>query len=243
MRAWQAQSAAEIRMTLKRGETLLLTIGIPLMLLLFFSFTNFITLPGTKRITFLAPGILALCVMSTSLVSLSISTGFDRSYGVLRRLFATPLGTRSLVVSKIVGVLVVELLQVVVIGGVALLIGWRPAGHGAALVDGAIALVVASMAFAGIGLLLAGSLKAEVNLAAANGLYLVLLLVSGFVIPTTSFPEVLRHALVFTPSGALANGLHNIFGSGVGFGWTNALSLVVWAVAAPLLASRAFRYE
>lgn len=243
MRAWQAQSAAEIRMTLKRGETLLLTIGIPLILLLFFSYTSFISLPGGKRVTFLAPGILALCVMSTSMVSLSISTGFDRSYGVLRRLFATPLGTRSLVVSKIVGVLVVELLQVLIIGGVALIIGWRPAGHGSALLVSGIALVVASMGFAGIGLLLAGRLKAEVNLAAANGLYLVLLLISGFVIPTTSFPDVLRHAIVFTPSGALATGLHNVVGAGVGFGWTNALSLVVWAIAAPLLASRAFRYE
>ncbi|MEI6736049.1 MAG: ABC transporter permease [Actinomycetes bacterium] len=243
MRAWQAQSAAEVKMTIKRGETLLLTIGIPLLLLIFFSFTSFVSLPGAKRVDFLAPGIIALCVMSTSLVSLSIATGFDRSYGVLRRLFTTPLGTRSLVVSKIVGVVVVELLQVLIVGGVAIAIGWRPHGGPVGAAICLLALLVASIAFAGIGLLLAGNLKAEVNLAAANGLYLVLLLVSGFVIPVTSFPSFMRHAVIFTPSGALAGGLHNVVGSGVAFGVTNIISLVVWAVIAPLLASRAFSYE
>lgn len=243
MRAWQAQSLAEVKMTIKRGETLLLTIGIPLLLLFFFSFTSFVSLPGAKRVDFLAPGIIALCVMSTSLVSLSIATGFDRSYGVLRRLFTTPLSTRALVISKIVSVVVVEALQVLVIGGAAVAIGWRPHGGlvGAAL--SVSALLVASISFAGIGLLLAGNLKAEINLAAANGLYLVLLLVSGFVIPTTAFPTVLRHIVVFTPSGALAAGLHNVVGNGVAFGITNIISLVAWALAAPLLASRAFSYE
>jgi ABC-2 type transport system permease protein len=72
---------------------------------------------------------------------------------------------------------------------------------------------------------------------------LVLLLVSGFVIPTTSFPAFMRHAVIFTPSGALASGLHHVVGSGTSFGLTNIISLVVWAVAAPLLASRAFSYE
>ena len=162
---------------------------------------------------------------------------------MLRRLFTTPLSTRALVVSKIVSVVVVEALQVLVIGGAALAIGWRPHGGlaGAALCVGA--LLVASISFAGIGLLLAGSLKAEVNLAAANGLYLVLLLVSGFVIHTTAFPEFLRHVVVFTPSGALSAGLHNVVGNGAAFGITNIISLVAWALAAPLLASRAFSYE
>ena len=243
MKAWQAQSLAEVKMTIKRGETLLLTIGIPLLLLFFFSFTSFVSLPGAKRVDFLAPGIIALCVMSTSLVSLSIATGFDRSYGVLRRLFTTPLSTRALVVSKIVSVVVVETLQVLIIGAAALTIGWRPHGGFVGTALCVVALLVASISFAGIGLLLAGNLKAEVNLAAANGLYLVLLLVSGFVIPTTAFPSFMRHLVVFTPSGALSAGLHNVVGNGAAFGLTNVISLVAWAVVAPLLASRAFSYE
>jgi len=79
-------------MTIRRGETLLLTIGIPVLLLVFFSLARVTTTPTVHRVDFIAPGILALCVLSTSLVALSIATGFERSFGVLRRLHVTPLG-------------------------------------------------------------------------------------------------------------------------------------------------------
>jgi ABC-type transport system involved in cytochrome c biogenesis permease component len=108
MKAWWAQTRAEVHMTIRRGETLLLTVGIPVLLLIFFSLTHVIATPTTRRIDFVAPGILALCILSTSLVALSIATGFERSYGVLRRLHVTPLGTRRLVAAKIAGVIVTE---------------------------------------------------------------------------------------------------------------------------------------
>ena len=76
MRAWWAQTRAEVQMTIRRGETLLLTLGIPILLLVFFSLTHVTTTPAGGRINFIAPGILALCVLSTSLVALSIATGF-----------------------------------------------------------------------------------------------------------------------------------------------------------------------
>ena len=106
MRAVFAQARAETKMTLARGESLLLTVGIPLFLLVAFNATDFITVPTARRIDFLAPGVLAVCVMSTSLVSLSIATGFDRYYGVLRRLHSTPLTASHLIAAKIISVLV-----------------------------------------------------------------------------------------------------------------------------------------
>ena len=179
MRALVAQTRAEVAMTIRRGETLLLTIGIPVLLLIFFSLTRVVSTPGAHRIDFIAPGILALCVLSTSLVALSIATGFERSSGVLRRLHVTPLGRRRLVGAKIAGVLVTEIIQVVAISLVALLLTWRPDGGWLGAVEVVAALLLGSIGFAGIGLALAGSLRAEVNLAASNGLYLVLLLLSG----------------------------------------------------------------
>jgi len=125
--AWWAQSRAEVRMTLRRGETLLLTVGIPILLLVFFSLTKVVSTPTTSRVDFIAPGVLALCVLSTSLVALSIATGFERSYGVLRRLHVTPLGTRRLIGAKIAGVLVTEALQVIILAVVAFALSWRPA--------------------------------------------------------------------------------------------------------------------
>ena len=130
------------------------------------------------------PGILALAVMSTAMVSLGIATGFERGYGVLKRLGATPLGRPRLLGAKIVTIVAVELLQAAVLLPVGLALGWNPGGGAGAAVAGAIgAILLGSAAFAGIGLLMAGTLRAEVNLAAANGLYLILLLLGGMIVP------------------------------------------------------------
>ncbi len=243
MRAWWAQTRAEVRMTIRRGETLLLTLGIPIMLLVFFSLTRVTTVPAGGRINFVAPGILALCVLSTSLVALSIATGFERSYGVLRRLHVTPLGQRRMIAAKIAGVIATEVIQVVVLGLVALALHWRPHGGLAGGCYVVIALLLGSAGCAGIGLLLAGRLRAEVNLAASNGLYLVLLLVSGIVVPLASLPAVVRRVALYVPSGAMADALHSILGHGTPVNATDWWSLGLWAVIAPLLAARTFRFD
>ena len=243
MKPWWAQTRAEIEMTLRRGETLLLTIGIPVLLLVFFSVSKVTTSPTPHRVDFIAPGVLALCIMSTSLVALSISTGFERSYGVLRRLHVTPLGTRRLIGAKIAGVLVTEVIQVAVLSLVALLLKWHPRGGFSGGLEVAALMILGSGGFAGIGLLLAGRLKAEVNLAASNGLYLILLLVSGIVVPIDSMPQIIQHIVVATPSGALAEGLHRVLGLGFQPTIGDWISVALWALLAPLLAMRTFRFD
>jgi ABC-2 type transport system permease protein len=241
--AWWAQTRAEVRMTIRRGETLLLTVGIPVLLLVFFSLAHVTSSPAHHRINFIAPGILALCVLSTSLVALSIATGFERTFGVLRRLHITPLGTKRLVGAKIGGVLVTEMIQVFILCGVALALRWHPRGGLVGALEVASLLVLGSAGCAGIGLLLAGSLRAEVNLAASNGLYLVLLLVSGIVVPVTSLPSFIQKVAVGLPPGAMADGLHRILGQGLAPSAADWLSLAIWAVLAPLLAARTFRFD
>ena len=243
MNAWWAQTRAEVRMNIRRGETLLLTIGIPVLLLVFFSLTHVTTSPTPQRIDFIAPGILALAVLSTSLVALSIATGFERSFGVLRRLHVTPLGQRRLIGAKISGVLVTEAIQVVVLTLVALALKWHPHGGGRGGLEVFALLILGSAGCAGIGLLFAGRLRAEVNLAASNGLYLVLLLMSGIVVPVTSLPNFVQKIAVGLPSGALADGLHRVLGQGINPSGADWLSLAIWAVLAPLLAARTFRFD
>lgn len=243
MKAWWAQTRAEVRMTVSRGETLLLTVGIPVLLLVFFTLAHVVATPTKSRIDFVAPGILALCVLSTSLVALSIATGFERSFGVLRRLHVTPLGQRRLVGAKISGVLVTEVIQVAVLSAVAVALKWQPRGGtvGAAEVVGL--LILGSAGCAGIGLALAGRLRAEVNLAASNGLYLVLLLVSGIVVPLSTLPAFVRRVAVGLPPGAMAEGLHRVLGQGLSPTGTDWLVLAIWAVLAPLVAARTFRFD
>lgn len=243
MKALLAQTRAEVRMTVRRGETLLLTIGVPVLLLVFFSLAHVTTSPAKHRIDFIAPGILALCILSTSLVALSIATGFERSFGVLRRLHVTPLGRRRLIGAKIAGVLVTELLQVAVLTAVAVALRWHPHGGIVGALDAIVLLLLGSAGCAGIGLLLAGSLRAEVNLAASNGLYLVLLLLSGIVLPVTSLPTIVQKLVVALPPGSMAEGLHRVLGQGIAPSGADWLSLGAWAVLAPLLAARTFRFD
>ena len=232
-----AQTAMELRLTLRRGESLLLTLAIPLGLLSFFGTVDVVD----ASVDFLVPGILALAVMSTAMTGLAIATGFERQYGVLKRLGASPLPRSGLLLAKTLSVLAVEALQLVLICLLGLVLGWR----GGALRAWVLALVFVGLgtaAFAGLGLLMAGRLRAEATLAAANGLYLVLLLVSGMVVPLTSLPRALASVARVLPSGALAEGLRNAFDNG-GPVVRPAFVLLVWAVVSLAAAARTFRWE
>ena len=240
MSALRAQTAAEVRMTLKRGESVLLALGIPVALLVFFSLVDVLPTDTEEPVDFLAPGILALAVMSTAFVSLAIATGFERSYGVLKRIGATPLGRGRLVIAKIIGVVAVEVVQVAVLAGVAAALGWRPSAAGSLLA--LVAAVVATAAFAGIGLTMAGTLPALTTLAAANALYIVLLLFGGMVIPLEKLPSALRTVAELLPAAALSEIFHAAF-AGSSTATQPWLVLVAWAIAAPLAAARLFRWE
>ena len=231
-------------MLFTNGETVFLTLGIPVVFLLFFSAVH--VLPtGTKHpVDFLVPGILALAVMSTAMVSLGIATGFERGYGVLKRLGATPLGRPRLLGAKIITIVAVELLQAAILLPVGLALGWNPGGGGAVAVAGAIgAVLLGSAAFAGIGLLMAGTLRAEVNLAAANGLYLVLLLLGGMIVPLSKLPSGLSSFAKLLPAAALSSALHATLGSGGSVPVESWVVLAVWALAAPVAAALTFRWE
>lgn len=239
MKALRAQVAAEVRMTLERGETLLVTIGIPAFLLVFFSLVKVLPVGTAHPVDFLAPGVLGLAVMSTAMVSLGIATGFERSYGVLKRLGTTPLGRPRLLAAKIVSVLCVEVVQVAVLAAIAAGLGWRP--HLAAgLALGA--ELLATVAFAGIGLAMAGALRAELNLALANAAYIVLLLIGGIVFPLSKLGGFATFARLL-PAAALSDALHPTLGHGIAPGAESWIVLGCWAVAAPLIAALTFRFE
>jgi ABC-2 type transport system permease protein len=240
MSAYRAQTRVELTLTARRGESLLLTLGIPVLLLLFFSVVDVLPTGTEDPVDFLAPGILALAVMSTAMVGLGIATGFERQYGVLKRLGATPLGRPALLAAKTTGVVLVEAVQFVVIIGLALALGWRAGGGWPAAL---LAVLLGTIAFAGIGLAMAGRLRGEVNLAAANGLYLVLLLLGGMIIPIDELPGALQVVARALPSGALSDALHGSLTAGASVPARAWIVLVIWAVAAPLVAARTFQWE
>ena len=241
MRRTFLQARSEVSLVVRNGEQLLLTLVIPVLLLVFFSVVDVLPSGTQEPVDFLLPGIVALAVMSTSMVSLGIATGFERTYTVLKRLGATPLTRGELVSAKMLSVAAVEVLQLVILVPLGVLLGWQTGGGTAILALPAVLLGTA--AFSGIGLTLAGTLRGEINLAAQNGLYLVLLLLGGMVIPMSSLPGPLRTVCEYLPSSALADVMRDSLtgaGNRPGLSW---VVLAVWAVVAPVTAARTFRWH
>jgi ABC-2 type transport system permease protein len=242
MRAVAAQTRTELTLSLRQGEQLLVSLVIPLLILVFFSLVDVLPLPEgvDDPVDFLAPGVLALAVMSSAMVSLGIGTAFERQYGVLKRLGATPLGRPRLVTAKVAMVLALEAAQVVVLVTAAVVLGWRPEGDDVALALPAI--VLGTAAFAGLGLLMAGTLRGTLTLAVANGLYLVLLLLGGMVFALDRLPDALRVVAELLPAAALAETLTGALGA-ASASTRSWVVLATWAVAAPVAAAALFRWE
>lgn len=238
MKRYLAQTRIELALTLRRGESLLVALIIPGALLAFFSIVPLLAVPGA-RVDSVLPGVLAIAVMATSMVSLGIATGFERSYQVLKRLGGTPLRRTELLAAKASSVLAVELGQWVVLFGIALALGWRARGNIAAL---AAVLGLGTLAFSGIGLFLAGTLRAEANLAVANAGFLALILLGGAIVPVDSLPGALAVIAQVLPAEALGQAVRwAIEGGGAPMG--DLLLLAVWGVASGLGAVATFSWE
>jgi ABC-2 type transport system permease protein len=237
-----ALAANELRLAVRRGESLLITFVIPAGVLLVFS--AFDTSGGTAAgspVDRMLPGAMALAVIAASMVSLAIATGFERSYGVIKRLGGSPAGSSVLVASKTVAVIVVEAVQIVLLVGIALLLGWAP-GPTPSLPLVAAGLLFGTIAFAGLGLLMAGTLRAEATLALANLLFLLSLVLGGIVVPLDRLPPALASIAHDLPPAALTQ----VLTVGLGAAGDATESLVIlagWALVFAVLAARKFRWD
>ncbi len=238
-RALMAQAKIELLMTLRRGENVVVTLVIPLGVLLFFGKVDTLT-NLADPVAFLVPGTLALAVMAAAMVSLGIATGYERRYGVLKRLGTTPLSRGGLLTAKTITVLALEVLQAVLIVAVGAALGWSvPAG----VVPAIGILLIGTVAFAGLGLLMAGTLRAEATLGLANGLFLVLLFLGGMAYPLDRLPGAMQAFAKALPAGALSESLRGVLDHGRHFATGEFVVLAVWAIAASIAATRLFRWE
>ena len=237
-----AQTRAELTLLLRNSEQVLLTLIIPLGLLVVLTLIPFITVEGAStrsaRANFFVPGVLALAVMSTAFTGQAIGVGFERQYGVLKRLGATPLPRSVLLLAKTLGVLCVEVLQLVLLSVVGLLLGWSPRGSVLAV----LALVaLGTAAFSGLGLLLGGTLRGLTVLAAANLVWFVLLILGGVLFPLAQFGSA-AEVLGLLPTAALSHGLRTVLQDG-GLPLRDVGALLGWSVLSLVAAAKAFRWE
>ncbi|MFF9800041.1 ABC transporter permease [Streptomyces rochei] len=235
-----AQAALETKMLLRNGEQLLLTVIIPTLLLVLFSTVDIVDTGAGEAVDFLAPGILALAVLSTAFTGQAIATGFERRYGVLKRLAASPLPRWGLMTAKTVAVLVTEVLQIVLLTVIAFALGWSPQGNPFAVL---LLLILGTAAFSGLGLLMAGTLKAEATLAAANLVFLLLLVGGGVIVSLDKFPDAAQTVLGLLPISALSDGLRDVLQHGASMPWGDLGVLAVWGVVGIAAAGKFFRWE
>lgn len=237
-----AQTAFELRLLARNGENLLVTIAIPLGVLVFFSLVPVLPAGDRAPVDTLAPGALTLAVMGSAMVSLGISTGFEREQLVLKRLAVTPLRPWELIAAKTAAVGAVQAVQVALLAATAAALGWRPAVSVASALAAVCGLVLASVAFAGLGLVIAGRLPALRALAVINGAFLVLVLLAGVIVPLHALPGPLAAVALALPAAWTTSLLSAGLGSASVL-WPGLGVLALWAAVAGLAAARLFRWE
>ncbi len=238
-----SQTVVELRLTARRGENVLVTVIIPAVVLVFFASAGVLPTPTGRPVDFLLPGSIALAIIATSLVNLGIATAYERQYGVLKRLGGSPLTRAGLLAAKIAAVLVVEGGQVVLLVAIAALaLGWNPpAGANPVLL--AALVLLGTLAFAGLGLLLAGALRAEATLALANALFIVAVLLGGIILPLDHLPDALAAVAGLLPAAALSDAFRAALGDD-GIDLVRPLVILgLWSAGAIVIAARTFRWE
>ena len=237
-----AQTLIELRLTARRGESVLVTVMIPAVVLVFFATAGVLPTPSGRPVDFLLPGSIALAIIATSLVNLGIATAYERQYGVLKRLGGSPLTRGGLLAAKVASVLVVEALQVVLLVAIAVaILGWNPApGANPVMLVGVVLL--GTFVFAGLGLLMAGAIRAEATLALANALFIVAMLLGGIILPLDHLAEPLAALAGLLPAAALSDAIRAALGQELDLGRPLVI-LLAWAAGSIGLAARTFRWE
>ena len=240
-----AQYALDLKLLLRNGEQLLLTMFIPITLLI-----GLTLLPlgsfGEPRVAVFIPAIMALAVISTAFTGQAIAVAFDRRYGALKRLGATALPVWAIIAGKVLAVVTVVFLQAMLLGGIALALGWRPPVAG--LLLGAVIIAVGTATFVAMGLLLGGTLRAEIVLAVANLLWFIFAGLGALTVATGlqtgTVPKALSWVARLTPSGALTEALSQaVSPSGsVTLDWFGLAVLAIWGAVCAAAALRWFRF-
>jgi len=232
----------EARLMLRNGEQLLLAVVVPILVLVGgVTAGEHLSLDlddPRPLIDILAPGVIALAVMSTSFTSLAIATGFERRYDVIKRLGSSPLPRSGLLAGKIGALLLVQSVQIVLVGAVGQLLGWTPKPG---VLGVLLAVAFGTAAFASLGLFVAGVLRAEATLAAANLIYLLLMAGGAVVLPIGAYGAA-GDFVQWLPSGALGEAMRAGFLDGA-VAWGHLGALAVWAVLGTALTAKTFKWE
>lgn len=173
------------------------------------------TIPGTRYIDFLVPGLLAMSIMTTSLFGTGMLIVSNRRENLLKRYLATPMRPYEYILSHVVGrgfMLGIEVSSILL--AARMLFAFELHGR---WLDFALFATLGAAAFTALGLLLASR---TANAAAMNGMTnlitLPMLIVSGVWFSRSHFPDWLANGVRWLPLTALTDGLRRIALEGAG---------------------------
>lgn len=216
-------------------------VGIPVVLLLLFVYVFGGALGAGLRgvsgardayVAYVVPGILLLTI-ALAAQGTAISVAIDMTEGIVARFRTMAIARASVLTGHVVGSVIQTALALVVVMGVALLIGFRPTTGPSAWVAAAGLLALTSLALTWLSVALGMSTR-SVETASNLPMFLMLLLFlgSGFV-PTQTMPDGLRwfaENQPFTPIIETLRGL--LLGTPIG---DSGVIAVAWCVAISLL--------
>ena len=236
----RAQATFDTLTFLRNGEQTLVSIVLPALALVGGVLAPWPDLGPGRRADVVVPGVLALAVLSSAFTGQAIQTGFDRRYGVLRLLGASPLGKGGLVLARVLAVMAVQVIQFVVLSAVGLAMGWRPDVVG--VLPFVVFWLLGTATFVGFALLFAGTLRAEATLALSNLVWVLMLGLGGVLIPGSSLPEPWSRVVSYLPSAALGDGFRSAF-EHHGLPLQALVVLLVWGAILCTAPARFFRWS
>lgn len=232
-----SQARLETALFWRHGEQMLLTIIIPLAMLI--GFTLIPILPDPNPLDRVFPMVLAISVMSAGFTGQAIAVGFDRRYGALKRIGASAVPPWGIIAGKVVAVCFTVTLQYLLFSAVGLALGAQLSFGG--WVFAYFGMLLGTFVFTSLGLLMGGTLSAEMILGLANLVWFVFVGTATLagVGPETS--GLGGFFLSLLPSVALADVIASALS--VNVAWTAIVVLLVWGIIAAFLATRWFQFD
>lgn len=173
---------------------------------------------------FVFPGIVVMAMFFGAMLT-AIATVYDREFGMLRLMLASPGGVPVMLVGRAIAATIVGTLQgTVVLACMPIFVPVMPAQLFAA----AGALVAGAIASSVLGLLVAAPLRSVENFAGViNVVLFPLLFLSGALYPTGAMPSLLRHVALLNPITYAVDLTRAALGQGAEFSPARSLSVLV----------------
>ena len=232
----------EIKRTLRARSRVITSLALPFFWLVFIGigFGSSVQIEDVQYINFLAPGIIGMILLFTSVFS-GLSIIIDRQFGFLKEILVAPISRTSTMLGKTLGGTTVAMISALIMLVIALATGLVPLGFGVLL--SLVFMFLTAFCFVSIGLIIASRMKSmEGFQTILSFLIMPLFFLSGALFPLRNTPEWMQTAAMADPLSYGVDGLRGtLIGISMNSIWLDFAALFVFSMAFILLGAHFFR--